>query len=426
MTILEVGSDARTHMLTRKLRSEGHSVICAPGNDGIFYEPGVVTADVKPEDHARLISLADMTKAVTIVLPEGPLVAGIGDEFRAVNRLFFGPSRAGAMLEGSKAYCCETLAKAGVPMGKFWIFDDPEDAIHFLEKITFPIVIKADGLCAGKGVRILWSLEEGIQAVTAFMVDKIFKESGARIIFQEFLNGYELSMFAIRDKNGFVLYTIFSQDHKPVNDGNKGPMTGGMGAFAPVSLASTELWQLVIDRIFTPTFEAVEDYEGILYAGLMVTDSGPKVLEYNCRFGDPETEVVLPLLKTNLGETIQAAAEGELERIGKLKWHDGACYYVGMTVEGYPDAPVTGDVISGLDDHGQLACPPDHDGEIWVLHAGTERVGGVWKTKGGRALGVGCKAQNHKFAFGGAYKGVERISWRGEHHRNDIGIHAAA
>ncbi len=426
--ILVVGGDMRTHAIVLKLLMEGRKVICTPGNGGIFADPRVVRGKVKADDHAGLVELARATGALTIVGPEGPLVAGIGDKFAAAGLSFVGPFKDGASIEGSKAGCCELLMEAGVPIPRFKIFTDASDAIRYLGKAEFPLVIKADGLCSGKGVRIVKNFVEAAKAIEDFMVVKVFGEAGATIVIQEFLVGPELSMFAFVDSSGFALYTILSQDHKTVGNANTGPMTGGMGAIAPVPFAREELRQQIIKTIFEPTLATGARqgalFQGVLYAGLKVTSSGPCVLEFNCRPGDPETEVVLPLLKTPLGDILEAIPTGDLNRIGPLQWHDGSACIVVMAAENYPDKPVTGDVINGLNECGQLAVVPDHPGQIDDLHGGTECEDGVWKTAGGRVIGARCRAATHPLAVEGAYKGVHQVSWRGEKHREDIGAYA--
>lgn len=430
--ILVVGSDARTHALVRKLREEGdREVFCVPSNAGIIADSHVGAVEVKSQTDTRtdLISFANAVNALTIVNPELPLVSGIFDDFAAAGVPHVGPSRDGARIEGDKQWCCNLLAEAGVPIPRFREFNDANAAVRFLGKASYPLVVKAKGLCAGKGVRICATVEEAVRAVEDFMIKKIFNDAGAEIVIQEFLVGRELSMFAFVDKDGYALYTLFSQDHKTLGKGNTGPMTGGMGAYAPVPFATEELRQICIKRIFEPTLRALASrgihYQGILYAGLMITDAGPYVLEFNCRFGDPETEVVLAMLKKPmLGDILERIVYGGLDRLGELEWHEGAACFVVKAAVGYPDQPKVGDVISGLDHRGQLVAPPDHDGEIYVLHAGTIHEDGVWKTSGGRVLGVCCRAASHELAVEGAYKGAARINWRGAYQRPDIGAYA--
>lgn len=430
--ILVVGSDARTHALVRKLREEGdREVFCVPSNAGIIADSHVGAVEVKSQTDTRtdLISFANAVNALTIVNPELPLVSGIFDDFAAAGVPHVGPSRDGARIEGDKQWCCNLLAEAGVPTARFWEFNDANAAIRFIGQARYPLVVKAKGLCAGKGVRICMTVGQAMRAVEDFMILKIFNEAGAEIVIQAFLTGRELSMFAFVDKHGYALYTGFSQDHKTIGKGNIGPMTGGMGAYAPVPFATEELRQLCIKKIFEPTLQALAargiQYQGVLYAGLMITDEGPHVLEFNCRLGDPEAEVVLARLKKPLlGEIIERIVYGGLDRLGELEWHEGSACFLFKTVEGYPDAPKTGDVISGLNHRGQLSSPPEHDGEIYVLHAGTTYEDGVWKTSGGRALGVLCRAATHELAVEGAYKGAACINWRGAYQRPDIGAYA--
>ncbi len=416
--VLVVGSGGREHALCWKLSQSPRVgvVYCAPGNAGISQHATCVP--VEASDIEGLFSFAlENGIDLTIVGPEAPLAAGLVDRFASEGLTVFGPDMKAAEIESSKVFTKDLLVRAGVPSGAYRVFTDPEEALAYIkEDAGLPIVLKADGLAAGKGVVVAANLEEAEDAIDRILVKKEFGAAGDRLIVEECLVGEEASFMAITDGKT-VLPLATSQDHKAVFDGDKGPNTGGMGAYSPAPVVTGELFSEIMHGIMRPTIETMagegRPYKGVLYAGLMIDDSGPKVLEFNCRFGDPEAQPILMRLRTDLMEVIDAALEGRLEDL-KLEWDSRACVCVVMASGGYPGSYEKGKVIHGLDEVARMK-------DVMVFHAGTARRGDDYVTAGGRVLGVTALGDTIEQAISRAYEAVEKISWDGVHYRRDIG-----
>jgi phosphoribosylamine---glycine ligase len=420
MRLLVVGGGGREHALVRKISQSPlvSEIFCAPGSDSIGKTPKTHCLPKLTVDN--LSGLRDFAKSnhigLTIVGPEKPLVAGIVDGFLGLK--IVGPTQAAAQLEGSKVFAKQFMASLGIPTADFEVFDDPEKARQYA--ITnLPCVIKADGLASGKGVFPCKTREDVALAIKRIMIDKEFKESGDRVVVEDFLVGEEATFMVLTD-GSTILPLLATQDHKRVFDGDRGPNTGGMGAYAPAPVITPELEDEIMETIVKPTINGMwrrgTPYKGILYVGLMIvnTPDGPKpmVLEYNVRFGDPELQVILPLMETDLVEVLLAIAEERLSGI-KIKWEKGAAVCVVMTSGGYPDKYEPGKVITGLEEAGKME-------NVVVSHAGTRLESDIWKTAGGRVLGVTAKAESIPEAKKLAYGAVSKISWEDEHHRHDI------
>ncbi|MFA5725673.1 MAG: phosphoribosylamine--glycine ligase [Candidatus Omnitrophota bacterium] len=418
MRILVIGSGGREHALAWKIKQSKlcDKLFCAPGNAGLAQIAECVNIQV--EDIGGLLEFAEREKIdLTVVGPEIPLSLGIVDEFSRYGLKIFGPKRAAARIEASKIFSKEMMAKYDVPTANFKIFDDLQEAQKYIEKIGAPCVVKADGLAAGKGVIVAKTINEAKQAAVAMMQERVFGESGNRIIIEECLQGEEVSIIVITDSKE-VRALASSQDHKRVFDNDSGPNTGGMGAYSPASVVTLELFREIVDKVIYPTIGGLAkegiDYRGVLYAGIMLTKDGPKALEFNARFGDPETQAILPRLKSDLLEIMLATAEQKLNRIKILEWDTRACACVVCAAGGYPGSYEKGKEISGLDKAAQM---PD----VVVFHAGTKLLNNKVITNGGRVLGVTGLGRTVNEAIGKAYAAVREISFRGMHYRHDIG-----
>ena len=416
MKVLVVGGGGREHTLVWKLAGSPRvdEVYAAPGNAGIASIGTCVP--VAADDKQALLDFAREKEIdLTVVGPEAPLVAGIVELFRSKNRRIFGFDSRGALLEGSKIWAKQFMKRHGIPTGGFDIFDGYCAAESFVAEHEPPFVIKADGLAAGKGVMICSTLAEARAAVGAAMKDRAFGEAGSRIIVEEFLRGPEISVLALFDGKDYRLF-VPSQDHKRAFDGDLGPNTGGMGAYAPVSLYTGEAAERIRTEIIEPTFEGMRAEgiagAGVLYFGIMMTGDGPKVLEYNCRFGDPETQVILPLFGGDLFEAIWAATEG---RLGTVRFENSAAAAACVVVAsgGYPGPYTSGYEITGIDRAREKGCI--------VFHAGTTMDGGVLKTAGGRVLGVTGLGTTLQEALEAAYAGIDEIAFTDCFSRRDIG-----
>ncbi len=356
---------------------------------------------------------------LTVVGPEAPLVAGIVDEFRKDKLLIFGPHKAAARIEASKAFSKDLMVRLRIPTAEAQTFTALAPALAYLDRRDAPIVVKADGLAQGKGVVVAASRAEAREAVRAMLEGKAFGEAGARVVIEEFLDGEELTVMAFTDGKTVVPLAP-AQDHKRVGDGDTGPNTGGMGAYAPAPVGTRELLDRVQRTILEPVVEGLSragsPFHGVLYAGLMMVRGEPKVLEFNARMGDPETQVVLPLLKTDVVDVLLAVAEHRLDRL-TVEWHDRAAVCVVLAASGYPGTPVTGTPIAGLE---ELA----RQDELVVFHAGTAAGPGGIVTAGGRVLGVTGIGETIEAARDRAYAGVRRISFEGMHYRSDIAARA--
>lgn len=409
-----VGSGGREHALVLAARSGGHMVICAPGNAGIARDAEV--AAIPATDHAALIDLA-RARAVDLVIvgPEAPLVAGLADDLRAAGIRTFGPSQAAARLEGSKAFAKEVMAAAGVPTGLHETVTDLDAGVAAVARFGVPVAIKADGLAAGKGVVVATSLEEARDALAACFEDRAFGDAGATVVVEEGLTGPEVSLLAISDGTRVVRFPP-ARDYKPIGDGNTGPNTGGMGSMSPLADVPDPLADELLDRVHRPVVAEMArrgtPFAGVLYAGLMLTPDGPRVIEFNARFGDPETQCLLPRLDEDLVAVLTAAADGALED-RPLRVSADACVAVVLAAADYPGTPRVGDTITGLDEATAAGCQ--------VLHAGTAARDGAIVTAGGRVLAVAARATDVAAARAKAYTGVDLIHFDGRQVRRDIG-----
>jgi phosphoribosylamine--glycine ligase len=418
MKVLVVGQGGREHALAWKLaRSESVTdVYCAPGNAGIAEDATCV--DIAPADISALVSFAKDTPIdLTVVGPEAPLVDGLVDAFAEAGLSAFGPSAAAAALEGSKAYAKEIMHRGNVPTADSTVFEDIADARHFLrEREDQAWVVKADGLAAGKGVLMCATRIEALEAAEGMLVDDDFGPAGARILIEDSLVGEEASILALVDGNTIVSLEA-SQDHKRAGDEDTGPNTGGMGAYSPAPLVTADLLAEIEEKILVPTVHAMKlantPFRGLLYAGLMITRQGPKVLEYNVRFGDPEAQPVLMRLKSDLGLALMAAAEGRLDEFGPLEWDPRPAVCVVMASDGYPGSYETGHPIRGIEEANAL---PD----VQVFHAGTTTSDGEVLSNGGRVLGVTALGDHLADAKRRAYEAVRCIRWDGAWCRKDI------
>jgi phosphoribosylamine--glycine ligase len=422
--IFLVGSGGREHALAWKLaQSPGVDlIIAAPGNPGIGALPKVSCIPIQADAVAELVAAAVAEKADLVVCgPETALVAGLGDAAREAGLAFFGPSRAAAEIEGSKAYAKALMARAGVPTAAFGAFDDVGAAEAFIDAQRGPVVVKADGLAAGKGVVVTSDAAEAKAAVRLMMTERAFGEAGARVVVEERLTGREVSMMALCDGTRMVLLAS-AEDHKAIGDGDLGPNTGGMGTYSPSPLVDDALVQRIVETIFVPTLRALDDdgrpFRGLLYGGLMLTpDRGPMVIEWNCRFGDPETQSVLVRMEDDLLPWLAGAAAGVLPP-GTPRWHAGAAVCVVLAAPGYPGKPRLGDVIEGLPQ-----AAPSQAGEVIAFHAGTRRDGeGRLVTAGGRVVGVTARGKDLHEARARAYGAIDNINFPGMQYRRDIGM----
>lgn len=418
MKILMLGSGGREHALIRKLKESPRvkEVICAPGNGGISCDAQCFPVSVM--DKQGVIDLARREEVdLVFVAPDDPLAVGMVDALNAAGIRAFGPNAAAARIEGSKVFSKNLMKKYGIPTASYAVFDDPSEAlVYIVSENKYPIVIKADGLALGKGVIIAGNEQEARNAVEDIMENKVFGESGNRIVVEEFLTGPEVSVLAFADGKT-VVPMVSSMDHKRAHDGDKGLNTGGMGTISPNPHYSQALADECMKTIFEPTVRAMAaegcPFKGCLYFGLMMTADGPKVIEYNARFGDPEAQVVLPRLKTPLVDIVEAVIDERLSDID-IDWDKGACACVIIASGGYPEKYRKGFEITGLDDGGQA------DG-VTVYHSGTLKKDGKFFTNGGRVLGVTASGSSLDEALEKAYGAVETISFEGAFHRSDIG-----
>lgn len=417
MKVLVIGGGGREHALIWKIVQSPlvEQVFCAPGNAGIAGLAQCVP--LKVEDIEGLLAFARKEQiGLTVVGPELPLNLGIVDLFRDAGLTIFGADRKAAWIEGSKSFSKDLMAKYGVPTAAYGNFTDPDQAIDFIRFHGAPIVVKADGLAAGKGVIVARTEEEAVAAVKDILCDGAFGSAGNKVVIEEFLEGEEASFLAFTDGERIVPLAS-SQDHKPVFDGDAGPNTGGMGAYSPAPVVTPEIHQMILDQVLKPTIAGMNaegrPYSSILYAGLMIKEGRLKVLEFNARFGDPETQPLLARLKSDLVPVLMACARGDLSGI-ELEWHDKAAVCVVMAAGGYPGDYQKGLKIEGLDKAADLD-------EVTVFHAGTTFKDGEVVTAGGRVLGVTGLGATVAEAIDRAYAGVEAITWPGVHYRKDIG-----
>lgn len=419
MDILVIGGGGREHAIVRKLKESPRTgkLYCAPGNGGIAKDAECVA--ISAMDIPAVVAFAKEKKIdLVFVAPDDPLAAGMVDALEKEGIAAFGPRANAAVIEASKVFSKDLMKRYGIPTAQYEVFSDPAEAVAWIEKNNrFPIVVKADGLALGKGVLICSDLEAAKDAVKEIMEDKVFGASGSRVVVEEFLTGPEVSVLAFTDGH-CVKPMVSSKDHKRALDNDEGLNTGGMGTISPNPYYTDAIAEECMNTIFLPTIEAMKregrPFKGCLYFGLMITPDGPKVIEYNARFGDPETQVVLPRLKTDFVDIVMAVVEERLAEL-PIKWSDEACACVVMASGGYPGHYEKGIPIEGLDENGQV------DGAV-VYHAGTALRDGKFVTNGGRVLGVTATGETLPEALKKAYEAVGRIHWEGVHFRHDIGV----
>ena len=417
MKILVVGGGGREHALVWKIGQSPlvETVYCAPGNPGIAELAECV--HIPADDIDGLLDFAKAEQIdLTVVGPEVPLTMGIVDRFQDAGLEIFGPNQAAAQIEGSKSFSKDLMAKYDIPTAAYRTFSDRDAAVDYIEKQGAPIVVKANGLAAGKGVVVATTKAQAIEAVDSIMLDAVFGEAGSSVVIEEFMAGEEASFFAFTDGTN-ILPLASSQDHKPAFDNDEGPNTGGMGAYSPAPVVTDTLTTEIVETIVKPTIRGMAQdgcpYVGILYVGLMIADGKPRVVEFNARFGDPEAQPLLVRMKSDVVPVLQACARGELT-ISELEWHDKAAVCVVMASGGYPASYEKGLPISGLDEAGAME-------DVVVFHAGTSFQDGQVVNTGGRVLGVTGLGTTVADAIARAYQAVDKISWPKVHFRTDIG-----
>jgi len=417
MKVLVIGGGGREHALVWKISKSPKvsKIFCAPGNAGISRIAECVS--IRADDVQGLLSFVKHNKIdVTVVGPEAPLVLGISDAFRSEGLKIFGPSKAASKLEGSKAFSKNIMLKYNIPTAEAGVFTDYDNAIEYIRKKGTPIVIKADGLAAGKGVIVATNEKEAADAVKAMMIDMVYGDAGKMIIIEECLTGEEASFLVFTDGRDIIPMPL-SKDHKRVFDDDKGPNTGGMGAYSPVPGISDEMYLRIMDDIIVPVIEGLEregyKYEGVLYTGLMITRDGPRVLEFNCRFGDPEAQPIIMRLSSDIMEIIEGVVGRRLGMVN-VKWSDSASVCVVMASGGYPDKYRNGKIISGLNDVAGMD-------DVMVFHAGSAYNNENIVTAGGRVLGVTALGEDIGKAKEKAYEAVGKIYFDGMQYRKDIG-----
>ncbi|MDH5748043.1 MAG: phosphoribosylamine--glycine ligase [Rhodospirillales bacterium] len=420
MKVLVVGSGGREHALCWAIKKSPKckELFSAPGNAGIAQI--AECADIAVDDINGLVSFAKSKNIDFVVVgPEIPLVAGLVDRLNAAGIMAFGPNAAAAELEGSKIFMKDLCAKYGIPTGKYEYFDDCDAAKEYLIRNRPPIVVKADGLAAGKGVILCRNENEAFAAIDHIISERAFGAAGDRVVIEEFLHGEEASFFALVDGE-HAIPLVTAQDHKAVNDGDEGPNTGGMGAYTPAPVVDAAMSQRIMDEIITPTVKAMaaegRPYKGVLFAGIMISENGPKVLEFNVRFGDPECQAMMLRLKSDILEALHACATGKLKKV-KLDWHDETALVVVMATKGYPGFYEKGSEIRGLD-------KVNGSDDVHVFHAGTREDAGRIIANGGRVLGVTALGSNVAKAQKRAYQTVDGIDWPEGFCRRDIGWRA--
>lgn len=417
MRVLVIGGGGREHALVWKISQSPivTDIYCAPGNAGSAEIANNVPIAADQID--QLLEFAETNEiGLTVVGPEQPLVLGIVDRFQEKGLRIFGPTALAAELEGSKAFSKDLMKKYGLPTAEYETFTSREMAQRYIDEKNQPLVVKASGLAAGKGVILCQNREEGLSAVNTIMKEKSFGEAGDQVVIEEFLEGQEVSVLAFSDGNT-VLLMDSAQDHKAALDGDKGPNTGGMGAYSPAPVFTDLLRQKVRDKIMLPLVRAMKSegrpYKGILYAGLMLTKHGPKILEFNARFGDPETQPLLVRMASDIVPLFEACIDGTLDQ-HELKWKPESSVCVVMAAKGYPGSYEKGKMIKGLEEAGALT-------DVVVFHAGTKTDDNKVLTSGGRVLGVTATGPDAPSAIKKAYAAVEKIQWDGIHYRKDIG-----
>jgi phosphoribosylamine--glycine ligase len=415
--ILVIGGGGREHAIVWKIAQSplAEKIYCAPGNSGIAKYAECLP--LKAMDIDGVVSFAAENKIdMVVVAPDDPLAAGMVDALEKAGIRAFGPNKKAALLESSKAFSKGLMKKYKLPTAEYEVFENSEHAIEYLRHQEYPIVIKADGLALGKGVVIAHGFDQAQEAVNSIMADKVFGGAGDKIVIEEFLTGPEVSVLAFTDGK-CIVPMVSSQDHKRALDNDQGLNTGGMGTFSPSRIYTSVIAEYCMENIFKPTIVAMNNegrkFKGVLYFGLILTKDGPKILEYNARFGDPETQVVLPRLKSDLVEIFNAVIDEKLETLD-IKWDDNAAVCVVMASGGYPQSYATGYEIKGIE-------AAESDKSVVVFHAGTKYKDGKHCTAGGRVLGVTAIEKTLEKAIGKAYEGAEKISFKDMHYRKDIG-----
>ncbi len=424
MKVLVIGSGGREHALAWKAAQSKlvKEVIVAPGNPGTALEPKTHNVDIKVSDIKGLADFAQRENvSLTIVGPEAPLVDGVVDEFTSRGLKIFGPTKYAAQLEGSKSFTKDFLSRHGIPTAAYKTFTEVDPAVDFIKELGAPIVVKADGLAAGKGVIVALTEQEAIDAVKDMLSGNAFGKAGSKVVIEEFLSGEEASFIVMVDGE-HVLPMATSQDHKRVGDGDTGLNTGGMGAYSPAPVVTPEVHQRIMDQIIYPTVKGMaadgHPYTGFLYAGLMIDSQGnPRVIEFNCRFGDPETQPIMMRMKSDLAELCLAATEGKLDTV-ECVYDPRPAVGVVLAAEGYPQSPRKGDEITKL--------PGKSSKEAMIFHAGTAVSGGKLVTNGGRVLCATALGSSVKDAQSKAYYLASQVSWKGMFYRRDIGYRAIA
>ena len=417
MKILVVGGGGREHALVWKIAQSPlvQTIYCAPGNPGIAHMAECV--HIPAEDIDALLDFAQAEKIdLTVVGPEVPLTLGIADRFQALGFEIFGPNQLAARIEGSKSFSKDLMKKYGIPTAAYAAFEDRDAAVDYIKEQGAPIVVKADGLAAGKGVIVAMTEKEAIEAVDHIMLDQAFGPAGASVVIEEFMDGEEASFFAFTDGQN-ILPLASSQDHKRVFDNDEGPNTGGMGAYSPAPVVTAAIHDQIVETIVKPTIAGMAregcPYSGILYVGLMIKDGQPRVVEFNARFGDPEAQPLLMRMKSDIVPVLHACARGNLE-VDKIEWHDKAAVCVVMASGGYPAAYKKGFEITGLETVLTME-------DVFVFHAGTALQDGHIVNNGGRVLGVTGLGDTVAEAIESAYSAVDKIHWHDVHFRKDIG-----
>jgi phosphoribosylamine--glycine ligase len=416
--VLVVGGGGREHALVWKLAQSPKvdKIFCAPGNAGIAQLAECV--NIAADDVAALLEFAVKNRIdMTVVGPEAPLMVGLTDRFEEAGLKVFGPHKRAAEIEGSKTLAKEIMEKYQIPTAKYRVFTETAPAIEYIKELGVPVVVKADGLAAGKGVIVAEDMDTALDAVKLIMEEKVFGAAGNKLLVEEFLEGEEVSVLAFSDGT-CVVPMVSSQDHKRAYDNDQGPNTGGMGAYSPAPIYTEELAEIVLEKILQPTIDGLKaegrTYRGVIYAGLMITKDGPKVLEYNARFGDPEAQPVLMRLETDLVDIMESVLEGRLKQ-QEIRWSQEAAVCVVLASGGYPGTYEKGKEICGLNQNG-----PDS----YVFHAGTAIKDDKIVTSGGRVLGITARGKSIKEAISAAYQEVEKINFAGVHYRKDIGAKA--
>jgi phosphoribosylamine--glycine ligase len=422
MKVLVVGGGGREHALVWKLSQSPRvkEVFCAPGNGGIFQSARCLA--IAADDLEGLARFGTDEKIdLTVVGPELPLTMGIVDLFNREGLRIFGTTKGAARLEGSKVFAKDLMRHYNIPSARYRVFDDHNEAVAYIKKEGTPIVVKADGLAAGKGVILADTVQEAVEAIDAIMVKRVFGEAGDRVVVEERLEGEEASFIAFSDGE-HVLPLASSQDHKAVYDADQGPNTGGMGAYSPAPVVTPAVHDRIMNQIMIPTVKALaaegHPYQGVLYAGLMIKEGEPKVLEFNCRLGDPETQPIFLRMGGDLIPIIEACIEGDLTGV-EIGWDPRTAVCVVMASQGYPGSYEKGKLIQGLEKVKKMK-------EVFVFHAGTALKDGTYMTAGGRVLGVTGLGKGIKEAMAVTYRAVSEITWEGVHFRTDIGKKALA